>query len=243
MKIKMTNEAKTGILVLICVVALIALILKVGNFTLLQRGYTLKARLHYTAGVKMHAPVRLSGVDVGEVKAIHILYGDETLVELILWFQDGVKIKTDSKAYVTTLGLMGEKYIEIKAGSAQAAYAKDGELIASQDPVRLEELVEMGTQVAEDISQMAKNISDVAHSVNQTVEGNRKKIDTILDNVEETSEYIRDFSQDIKYHPWKVLLKGKEVSKEEMKKEHTRHLDERIKAKESLPVKQNFTHR
>ncbi len=243
MKIKMTNEAKTGILVLVCVVALIALILKVGNFTLLQKGYTLKSRLHYTAGVKVHAPVRLSGVDVGEVKDINILYGDETLVELILWFQDGVKIKTDSKAYVTTLGLMGEKYIEIKAGSGQAPTAKNGELIASQDPVRLEELVEMGTKVAGDISQMAKDMSRVADSVNQTVEGNRKKIDTILDNVEETSEYIRDFSQDIKYHPWKVLLKGKETPKEEMKKEHAQHLNERIKAKESLPVKQNFTHR
>lgn len=231
----MTNEAKTGILVLVCVIVLAVLILKVGNFTLLQKGYTLKAKLHYTAGVKKHAPVRLSGVDVGEVKEINILYGDETIIELVLWLQDGVKIKADSKAYVTTLGLMGEKYIEIKVGTGAAGYVKDGDAIEGQDPVRLEELVEMGTKVGGDVSQMAKDISRLANSVNQTVEGNRNKIDVVLDNAEETSEYIRDFSQDIKYHPWKVLLKGKEVSKQEMEKDRAKKL--------AIKSKQNFSHR
>ena len=238
MKIRMTNEAKTGVLVLVCVAALAVLILKVGNFTLMQKGYSLRARLHYTAGVKKHAPVRLSGVDVGAVKDIRILYGDETVVELVLWLQDGVKIKLDSKAYVTTLGLMGEKYIEIKIGSASAGIAKDGDVIEGQDPVRLEELVEMGTKVAKDIGQMAKDISRVASTVNQTVEGNRGKIDVIVDNLEETSEYIRDFSQDIKHHPWKVLLKGKEAPKEEMAKERREKL-----AQKHSPPKQNFSHR
>ena len=129
MKIRMTNEAKTGLLVLICVVALLMLVLKVGNFKLFQHGYTVKSQFHYTAGVKKHAPVRLSGVDVGEVRDINLIYGDETLIELILWMEDGVKLRGDSKAYVTTLGLMGEKYVEIKAGTAAASYAKPGELI------------------------------------------------------------------------------------------------------------------
>ena len=109
MKIRMTNEAKTGVVVLISAAVLLALVLKVGNFKLFQQGYTVKSQFHYTAGVKKHAPVRLSGVDVGEVKEINIRYGDETLIELVLWVQDGVKLRSDSKAYVTTLGLMGEK--------------------------------------------------------------------------------------------------------------------------------------
>src|SRR3989338_3024881 len=135
MKIRMTNEAKTGALVLVCAVALLLLILKVGNFTLFQHGYTVTSQFHYTAGVKIHAPVRLSGVDVGEVKDIKVLYGDETLIELGLWLRDGVKLRADSKAYVTTLGLMGEKYIEVKAGTAASPYVKAGDKIPGQDPV------------------------------------------------------------------------------------------------------------
>ena len=215
MKIKMTNEAKTGLMVLICAVALLALILKVGNFTLFQHGYTIQSQFHYTAGVKKHAPVRLSGVDVGEVKEIKIHYGDETLIELVLWIQDGVKLRSDSKAYVTTLGLMGEKYIEIKAGTVQAAYAKPGDSIPGEDPVRLEELIQLATKVAGDIGKMANDISKVANHVDDAIVENKPKLNRIFDNLELTSENVRDFSEDIKFHPWKVLMKGREKTKEE----------------------------
>ena len=216
MKIKVTNEAKTGIMVLVCLAVFGALILKVGNFALFQHGYTVKCQLHYTAGVKKHAPVRLSGVDVGEVRDIQILYGDQTTIELILWLREGVKLRLDSKAYVTTLGLMGEKYIEIKAGTAAAEYAKSGDLIPGQDPVRLEELIETATKVATDIGQMAKDISKVANHVDTAIQDNKPKIDNIFTNLEDTSENFKDFSQDIKFHPWKVLMKGKEKTREEM---------------------------
>lgn len=227
MKIRMTNEAKTGIVVLVCVVMLLGLLLKVGNFTLFQHGYTIKSQFHYTAGVKKHAPVRLSGVDVGEVRDIQIIYGDETQIELILWLQDGVKLRSDSKAYVTTLGLMGEKYVEIKAGTTEAPTVKAGEMIPGEDPVRLEELVQMATKVAGDIGTMAKDISKVANHVDEVVVDNKPKLNNIFDNLEETSENFRDFSQDIKYHPWKILAKGKEKTKEEMAKERALRLTQK----------------
>lgn len=211
MKIRMTNEAKTGLLVLICAAALLMLVLKVGNFKLFQQGYTVKSQFHYTAGVKKHAPVRLSGVDVGEVRDIKLLYGDETLIELFLWLEDGVKLRSDSKAYVTTLGLMGEKYIEIKAGTAASDYAKPGESIPGVDPVRLEELIELATKVAEDIRK-------VANHVDEAVVENKPKLNRIFDNLDYTAENARDFTEDIKYHPWKVLMKGKEKTKEEIAK-------------------------
>lgn len=231
MKVRMTNEAKTGIFVLLCVAALGALLLKVGNFKLFQEGYTVKSRFHYTAGVKKHAPVRLSGVDVGEVKDIHLIYGDETLIELDLWLEDGVKLRADSKAYVTTLGLMGEKYIEVKAGTAAAEYVKAGELIPGEDPIRLEELIEMATKVAGDIGKMAKDISRLANRIDETVADNRPRIDHIFENLEETSQNFKEFSEDIKYHPWKILMKGKEKSKEEIAK------DKAERAKYSLTKK------
>lgn len=219
MKLKVTNEAKTGLLVLISLAALGGLILKVGNFTLLQKGYNIRCQLHYSAGVKKHAPVRLSGVDVGEVKDIQIQYGDDTKVELLLWLQDGVKVRLDSKAYVTTLGLMGEKYIEMKVGSLAAEYAKEGDLIQGVDPIRLEDLIEMATQIGQDIGQMAKDVSKLANSVDTTIQENKPKLGRIFDNLEDTSENFKDFSQDIKYHPWKILAKGKEKTKEEMDRE------------------------
>jgi phospholipid/cholesterol/gamma-HCH transport system substrate-binding protein len=237
MKIRMTNEAKTGVMVLACVVALALLILKVGNFTLLQKGWTVKSRFHFTAGVKKHAPVRLSGVDVGEVKDLQMIYGDETIIEMTLWIQDGVKMRRDSTAYVTTLGMMGEKYIEIKAGTDKSEWAQDGQLIQGADPMRLEDLLEMGTKIGDSIDKMAKDISKLANNVDRTVADNRVKIDNIFGNLEETSSNFREFSQDIKFHPWKILMKGRERSKEELEKDHTKQVEVREAAK---AAKNNF---
>ena len=211
MKIRMTNEAKTGVLVLICLAALGALLLKVGNFVLFQKGYTVRSRFHFTGGVKKHAPVCLSGVEVGEVKDIRLMYADDTQVELDLWLEDGVKLRLDSVAYATTLGLMGEKYIEIKPGT-QGEAAKDGDLITGKDPMRLEDLMETGTKAVNNIGEAAKN-------VNSVIVDNRPKIDNIFTNLDETSDNFREFSDDIKYHPWKILMKGKEVPKAEREKE------------------------
>ena len=176
MNIKISNEAKTGVLVLVALLTLGALLLKVGNFGLFKKGYVIKSQFHYTAGVKKNAPVRLSGVDVGEVRELVLHYGDEMLIETVFWIDEGVKIRKDSKAYVTTLGLMGEKYVEIKAGTSSAEYAKPGDEILSQDPVRLEELIEMATQVAGDIGKMAKDISKVANNVNGVIDENKPKL-------------------------------------------------------------------
>ncbi len=230
MKSKISNEVKTGFLVLVCIFVLLGLVLKVGNFTVFKKGYTIKSQFHFTAGVKKHAPVRLSGVDVGEIKDIQLNYGDDTKIELVFWIQDGVKIRKDSMAYVTTLGLMGEKYVEIKAGTAGSEYVKEGDPIPSKDPIRLEELMEMATKVAGDIGKMANDISKVANNVDGVITENKPKLSRIFDNFEETSENFREFSEDVKFHPWKVLMKGKEKTKEEMARERAQRLEERAKA-------------
>lgn len=250
MKLGVNNETKTGIFVVICVAVFAVLIMKVGNYNFSKKGYTITSQFHYTGGVKKHAPVSLSGVEVGEVSDINILYGDDTLVELKLWIQDGVKIRKDSIALASTYGLMGEKYIEIQAGTAATEYLKDGESIAGKDSFRLEELVDIGKHLAteiektvvdfgqtardisaatKDFSQTAKDISSVSKRVDGILVDNRKKLDNIMTNFDETSENFREFSDDIKYHPWKILMKGKEMSKEEREKERLKKLEARAK--------------
>jgi len=216
---KLSNEFKTGVFVLICLAALIGLLVKVGNFTFFKKGYLLHSRFHFTGGVKANAPVRLSGVDVGEVRAIRLMNdATDTYAEVDLWLQDGVKVRKDSKATVSTLGMMGEKYVELRVGTS-TEFAAANEMIESVDPVRLEELIEIGKKVAGDIGVMAKDISKVANHVDEAIQENRSKIDNIFSNFEETSENFNDFSQDVKYHPWKVLAKGKETPKAEMARE------------------------
>ena len=213
---KISNEFKTGVFVLICLAALFALLIKVGNFSFFKKGYVIHTRFQYTGGVKTSSPVRLSGVDVGEVRGIRLLHeATSTQAEVDLWLVEGTKVRKDAVAIVATLGMMGEKYIEIRAG-VSPDFVTAGDVLQSEEPVRLEDLIDLGKKIGEDIGQTARDISKVANHVDETIQENRPKIDTIFDNLEETSENFNDFSQDVKYHPWKVLARGKEASREQM---------------------------
>jgi len=227
---KINNEVKTGIFVVVCIVAFGALAIRVGKFTWTKKGYTVKTRFHYTGGVKQHAPVCLSGVEVGEVKNIHLIYNEETVVELDLWLQDGVKVAKDSEAMASTFGLMGEKYIEIKSGSPASGYVADGGSIKGNEPFRMEELVDIGKKVAADISNTTTSIGSVAKHIDEIVVENHPKINDMMDNFDETSENFRDFSDDVKHHPWKVLMKGKETPKEQLERERAARLAAKKKA-------------
>ena len=229
---KISNEFKTGIFVLICLAALLGLLIKVGNFTFFKKGMLLHTRFNFTGGVRANAPVRLSGVDVGVVRAIRLMNdAQETYAEVDLWIEEGIKVRKDSKATVSTLGMMGEKYVELRVGTSSEFTSENG-MLESIDPVRLEELIEIGKKVAADVGVMAKDISRVVNHVDEAIQENRSKIDNIFSNFEETSENFNDFSQDVKYHPWKVLAKGKEVPKTEMARDRESRRLEKARLRE-----------
>ena len=121
--------------------------------------------------------------------------------------------------------------------SSTAEYAKENDLIPSTEPIRLEDLIEMATKIAGDIQKMAQDISKVANHVDEAVVANRSKLDRIFDNFEETSDNFREFSEDVKWHPWKVLAKGKEKTKDEMIKARA----ERLKEKAAMLEAKSFS--
>ena len=217
---KVSNELKTGVAVLGSVLILAGILYKTGDLNFGKKGYLINTEFSFSGGVKKFAPVNLAGVEVGEVQDLTITYDENrTAVEAVLWIEDGVKIRQDSLAVISTLGLMGEKYVEIDAGSS-SEFIRPGESIASKDPVRFEELIEDAEVVLGELADLLKDakpkISNILTNLDGILETNRPRIDTILVNLEETSEYFRDFSEDIKHHPWKVLAKGKEKTPEQL---------------------------
>lgn len=263
---KISNETKTGVFVLLCLAALGVLLMRVGNASWFEKGYILHARFHFIEGVKTNSPVRFCGVDVGEVRAVRVLDADETWIELDLWLKSNTKIRQDSKTLVSQLGLMGEKYIEIRSGSPGSPYAKEGDVLPSQDPMRLDDIVDIGKKLATDFSSVsqkvgsasekignaAENVGTLAKNLDGTITENKPKIGNIFDNLEQTSDNFVDFSQDLKTHPWKVLARGKESSKDEMsrdkiewRKKHGKSVVETVPVSASSPAeipaaKQNF---
>lgn len=207
----LTNEVKTGFLVLICLGILIVLTVSVGKFGIFQEQYKIKVLFNWVAGVENDAPVRLSGVGAGKVESVQLAYkGDETKVLLTLLLDSGAKLREDSKAYVTTLGLMGEKYIELTAGSKGLPFLKAGSTIIGEDPMRIEDMMDIGKRIAEEVETTLGDIRKLAKNLDDTVVDNRENIDDIIANLNRTTANFEEFSDDIKRNPWKLMIKAKE---------------------------------
>lgn len=189
-------ELKVGTFVFIGIIILFMMVFSIGKIYVFQPGYKIKILFNFAGGISNSAPVRLAGVDVGEVDKISIYYDREirkTRVEVLVWIKKKVKIERDVVVRVNTLGLLGEKYLEIIPGSEEGGFLKDGDVIVGEDPVMLDEL-------AEDLKELADSANAVMGSL-KNGEGTIGKLlteDKIYNDLEE-------FVGDIKRNPWKLF--------------------------------------
>jgi phospholipid/cholesterol/gamma-HCH transport system substrate-binding protein len=149
-------ELKVGILIFAGVAVLFIFTFMIGKFNFFKKGYDVKVMFNFVEGVEVGSPVRLSGVKAGSVTAIKIEPKDN-FVHLTIWFQEGIKVKDDSKFYINTLGFMGEKYIEIDPGIS-STYLKDGSVVTGEQSRRLEELIRQGTDIASEAGKIITSV-------------------------------------------------------------------------------------
>lgn len=130
-------ELKVGMFVFVGIVAFGALIIVLGSKQhMFQRQYPLYAEFESVAGLKQGAPVRLSGVDVGVVDGISFPEDESSRkLKVRLTIQNAVRdrIRQDSKASISTQGVLGDKYVKITLGTTGKPVAK-GSTIPSEKP-------------------------------------------------------------------------------------------------------------
>ena len=57
-----------------------------------------------------------------------------------VWVKKDARIPVDSQFWINTLGLLGEKYLEIMPGKDYQALVKENSRIAGSDPVPMDEI-------------------------------------------------------------------------------------------------------
>jgi len=195
-------EMKVGIFVFIGIVILGVFVLSIGGFRTWTKGYHINIIFHFINGVKIGAPVRFAGVDVGEVKDIHVIApkpGEtETTVKVVGWIRNHTRMPQDSKVWVNTLGLLGEKYVEIMPGKDYSAFLQHDQTVMGNDPIAMHEVAQMAKNLVSDIDDGIRKIKNK--------EGTLGKLlyeDAIYNDLEA-------FVSDIRKNPWKLFFKTKE---------------------------------
>lgn len=131
-----------GVFVVLGLAALFMLAMKVSNITTLNKddGYEVKVLFENVGGLKVRSPVTVAGVRIGRVTDISF---DDKQYEAVvtLKIRNQYRLPTDSSASIFTAGLLGEQYIGLEPGGADA-YLKDGDRITlSQSAVILEQII------------------------------------------------------------------------------------------------------
>lgn len=183
-----TREVKIGLLVFLAVIFLAVIVFSVSDFYSFSPGYRLRIIFKTANGIDVGAPVRVAGVDVGEVQRVHISGGSEamTQAELMVWIKEFAKIEEDAVAYVNTSGLIGEKYLEITPGTRGARLLQDGELLRGQDSVEMTQFMNTGYEV---VAQLNKTISSIQSIVGD--EETRAALKGAVTNSQEVTEELK----------------------------------------------------
>jgi len=126
---------------------------------------------------------------VGDVKNVEIFYNPnerKTQVRLVIYLKKTVKIPEDSIAYINTLGILGEKYIEIVPGKDRDNFLQDNGVIKAKNPVQLEKLTESLVDIVGD--------QTVKISLRQSFYNIRQATENLL----ETSEALNEMALTVK---------------------------------------------
>lgn len=201
-------EVKVGVFILIGIMILFIIVFSIGDINISKNGYKIKILFGFASGIGPSAPVRLAGVGVGQIQGIRILHDpatDSTMAEITAWISDNTKVEKDAVVTINTLGLLGEKYLEILPGTAGSPALKNGDTIMGKDPVPMEKVTENLANLSSSINVIVERLKNGEGTI-----GKLMAKDEVYDDIKAITGNFKEFSEDIKRHPWKLLSRGKD---------------------------------
>jgi phospholipid/cholesterol/gamma-HCH transport system substrate-binding protein len=125
------------------------------------RPFEVNATFESANSIRPGAPVRIAGVDVGEVKEVKAQEGGDGAVLVLQIDDDGLPLHADATAKIRPrIFLEGNFFVDLQPGSPQAEELDDGDTLAvtqTATPVQLDEVL---TSLQSDARQDLKDILD-----------------------------------------------------------------------------------
>lgn len=154
------SQLRVGLTVLFASITLAVLIfLMSGTTGLFTPKITLKSYFDNAQGLHNGAPVRLSGVDVGNVSAVRVVRNKpRTPVEITMRVNThyGFNLRKDSVTSLSTAGVLGETFIDIDSSLAKGPEAVDGDTLATRDTPDIQDVVRASQGTLQNLDALLK---------------------------------------------------------------------------------------
>ena len=195
------SKIKVGLVITVALLCLLVAVFFAGNIQdIFTQRVGIRAQIPDVNGLRKGAPVWLFGLEVGFVKNIHLSpqYGPVVTMEVnkdVLRF-----IKQDSQASIQTMGLLGDKFVEIGSGSPSAGQIQPGEMIKGKTQVELQDVIATSVNTIEKLTEFIGRMDNLLTKI-ETGQGTIAKFltdPTIYDNLSETTSMLLATLQEIR---------------------------------------------
>ena len=160
-------KTKLGLFVTVGIILFFLAIFIIGKQkNLFDPVFQVKANFQNVSGLKVGNAVRFSGINVGTVDQIRII-NDSTVQVTMLVKQEVQKfIKEDSEAGIGSEGIIGDKLVVLSKGGSTSKIIKEGQLIASSEPVETDAIMESLQVTADNAAMATGEITEILAKVN-----------------------------------------------------------------------------
>ena len=159
------SQLRVGLTVLFASITLAILIfLMSGTGGVFTKKITLISYFDNSGGLRIGAPVRLEGVDIGNVKTIRLVPGHPgTPVEVTMKVNTkySFNLRKDSVTSLATAGVLGETYIDISSTFAKGPQAVDGDTLATRDHPDIQDVVRASQSTLQNMDALLKRLDRI----------------------------------------------------------------------------------
>lgn len=189
-----TLETRLGIFFALALVAVVVILELVGTGNFWRKGTPVKARFDTISELKEGDPVKMAGVEIGKVTKIDLARGK---VEVTMSLDKQAEVKTDSKASIKFVGLMGQNYVSLDFGTSGAPAVTPGTVLETEEQADLNSLMVKLQNVAEGVEGLTRNFSGESFAnllgpFTDFLKENNPKLSAILSNLQKISGQISE---------------------------------------------------
>jgi phospholipid/cholesterol/gamma-HCH transport system substrate-binding protein len=166
------RQARVGALIVVSALALGYGMFRVGKvFDVFASRYELVTFVPSALGLREGAPVTLAGQRIGQVKTIDFIPVEKKTggnnLRIVLALSNDVReqIRRDSRAFLRTQGLLGDKFVDIEPGTAGSAILAAGETLPAGESLDIDQFMMQASKALEQATGIITNLQDITGGI------------------------------------------------------------------------------
>jgi phospholipid/cholesterol/gamma-HCH transport system substrate-binding protein len=167
------SQLKVGVIVLISTIVLVTLLFLMtssAGLGILSHKLTIYTYFENSAGLKTGAAVNLEGVTIGTVKSVTIDNSPDrklTPVKVAMKLDDkyGAMLKKDSKASLSTVGVLGDTVVDINSQFAVGPRLQDNDVLKTTETPSLTDVVKASQGTIESLNVILAKMNVIVDNI------------------------------------------------------------------------------